>query len=106
MTDKRAIPRQRTFKGGVIAFNNRSSTIDCVVRNLTPGGAMLKVASTVGIPDRFELKADNEFRWCRVKWRRDDHVDERAIFERALLTNCAHFPQTGLAAEGLSPPQR
>ena len=34
---------------------------------------MLKVASTVGVPDRFELRlAHDNFRWCRVKWRRED----------------------------------
>ena len=33
---------------------------------------MLKVASTVGVPDRFELRLDHDnFRWCRVKWRRE-----------------------------------
>jgi hypothetical protein len=73
MSEQRHSSRQRTLKGASIAFNNRSSTIDCVVRNLSPGGAILKVASTVGIPDRFELKLENDnFRWCRVKWRRDD----------------------------------
>ena len=72
MAEKRKAARQRTLKGGVIAFNNRFSTMDCVVRNLTPTGAMLKVGSTVGIPDRFELKLESEdFRWCRVKWRRE-----------------------------------
>ena len=74
MNDKRRAPRPRTLKGGVIAFNDRSSTIDCVVRNFSPGGAMLKVASTVGIPARFELKLDDEFRWCHVKWRRDTSI--------------------------------
>ena len=75
MADKRKTPRQRTFKGGVIAFNNRFSTMDCMVRNLTPTGAMLKVSSSVGIPDRFELRLEHQdFRWCRVKWRRDDTI--------------------------------
>jgi hypothetical protein len=75
MAEKRKIPRQRTLKGAVIAFNNRFSTMDCVVRNLTPIGAMLKVGSTVGIPDRFELKLEHEeFRWCRIKWRRENTV--------------------------------
>jgi hypothetical protein len=73
VTEQRKSPRQRTLKGGVIAFNNRFSTMDCVVRNLTPDGAMLKVVSTVGIPERFELKLEHEnFRWCRVKWRTDN----------------------------------
>jgi hypothetical protein len=75
MAEKRKIPRQRTLKGGVIAFHNRFSTMDCVIRNLTSTGAMLKVGSTLGIPDRFELKLENEeFRWCRVKWRREDTI--------------------------------
>jgi hypothetical protein len=75
MSEQRHISRHRTLKGAVIAFNNRSSTIDCVVRNLSPGGAMLKVSSAVGIPDRFELKLEHEdFRWCQVKWRRENRV--------------------------------
>jgi hypothetical protein len=49
--------------------------MDCVVRNLSASGAMLKVANTVGIPDRFELKLEREnFRWCRVRWRRNDAI--------------------------------
>jgi hypothetical protein len=68
--EKRRIPRQRTLKGGIVAFNDRSSTIDCLVANLTRYGAMLKVSSTAGIPERFELKlAPGQFLWCRVKWR-------------------------------------
>jgi hypothetical protein len=75
VTEKRATPRLRTFKGGVIAFNNRSSTIDCMVRNLTSIGALLNVASTIGIPDRFELKLEHEnFRWCRARWRQEDRM--------------------------------
>jgi hypothetical protein len=47
--------------------------MDCTVRNLTKAGALLKVASTVGIPDHFELKLEHEnFRPCHVVWRRDD----------------------------------
>jgi hypothetical protein len=81
MAEKRKSPRLRTFKGGVIAFNNRFSTMDCMVRNLTPVGAMLKVGSSVGIPDRFELKLEHaDFRWCRVKWRREETIG--IVFEQ------------------------
>lgn len=73
MAEKRKAPRIRTLKGGVIAFNGRFSTMDCLVRNLTPTGAMLKVGTSVGIPERFELKLEHQdFRPCRVKWRRND----------------------------------
>jgi hypothetical protein len=73
MAERRKIPRQRTFKGGTIAFNQRFSSMDCLVRNLTAKGAMLKLASSVGIPDHFELKLEHDkFRTCHVVWRRED----------------------------------
>jgi len=73
MAERRDSPRQRTLKSGTIVFNRRFSSMDCTVRNLTTKGAMLKVGSTVGIPDHFELKLEHEdYRPCRVAWRRED----------------------------------
>lgn len=75
MSERRTTPRLRTYKGGTIAFNNRFSSMDCLVRNLTKRGAQLSVASSVGIPDRFELKLEHEdYRPCRVVWRREDTI--------------------------------
>ena len=71
--DRRRVPRRRSLKCGVIAFDGRFSTADCTVRNLTASGASLRLASTAGIPERFELRMrHHNFRWCRVKWRRVD----------------------------------
>jgi hypothetical protein len=74
MSERRKSPRVRALKGGKIAFNQHRSIIDCVVRNLTRDGAMLKVPSTVGIPERFEFRfeADGGYRPCHVVWRRPD----------------------------------
>jgi hypothetical protein len=73
MSERRETPRQRTFKGGTIAFNGRFSTMDCLVRNLTKSGAQLNLSSTAGVPERFELKLEREdYRPCRVTWRRED----------------------------------
>jgi hypothetical protein len=41
-----------------IIFNNNSSVIDCIVRDLSPQGARLLVGSPIGIPDRFDLRID------------------------------------------------
>lgn len=70
--EKRRVQRTRVLKGARIVFNRRSSTIDCVVRNLTNIGASLHVASTVGIPARFELTFDGgrSSRACNVLWSR------------------------------------
>ncbi len=74
MVERRKTPRSRALKGAKIAFNQHRSVIDCVVRNLTNVGAMLKVPSTVGIPERFDFRFDHEreYRPARVIWRRDD----------------------------------
>lgn len=70
MDEKRKVQRHRTLKAGHIAFN-RAGTIDCRVRNLSPTGACLEVASPLGIPDQFVLvvEADHLSQRCHVIWR-------------------------------------
>ncbi len=70
MEERRKVQRHRTFKAGHIAFN-RAGAIDCSVRNLSPAGACLEVASQIGIPDRFVLLVDvDRLRQpCHVIWR-------------------------------------
>jgi len=71
MVEKRKASRSRTLLGGVIAFNNRASTMDCQVRNLSAGGAKVTLSNTAALPDQFDLKiARNErsFR-ARMIWR-------------------------------------
>ncbi|HTQ82532.1 MAG TPA: PilZ domain-containing protein [Pseudolabrys sp.] len=70
MDEKRRILRQRTLKAGTINFN-RAAGIDCRVRNLSPGGACLEVASQLGIPDDFVLvvESDHLKQPCHVVWR-------------------------------------
>ena len=70
MDERRKIQRHRTFKAGSISFN-RASGIDCRVRNLSPAGACLEVASQLGIPDDFVLLIahDHLREPCHVIWR-------------------------------------
>ena len=52
---------------------NRASGIDCRVRNMSPAGACLEVASQIGIPDDFVLVVgyDKINQPCHVIWRAD-----------------------------------
>ena len=70
MQERRKVPRHRTYKAGSINFN-RASGIDCRVRNLSPAGACLEVASQLGIPDDFVLVVASEHlhQDCHVIWR-------------------------------------
>lgn len=58
--ERRSSPRHRTLKSGKIVINGQSSVFDCRVRNLSENGALLKLPSTVSIPDRFELRVVND----------------------------------------------
>jgi PilZ domain len=70
MEERRRVQRHRTLKAGIINFN-RAAGIDCRVRNLSPIGACLEVASQVGVPDDFMLVMESEqlHKPCRVIWR-------------------------------------
>ncbi len=70
MEERRKIVRHRTLKAGSISFN-RAGGIDCRVRNLSPAGACLEVASQFGVPDDFVLvvESDHLQKPCHVIWR-------------------------------------
>jgi hypothetical protein len=55
LQDKRSSMRRRMLKAGRISFNQGGSTIDCLLRNISRTGALLKVTTPLGIPDRFDL---------------------------------------------------
>jgi len=70
MDERRKVQRHRTLKAGSISLNS-SSGVDCRVRNLSPAGACLEVASQVGIPNEFVLVVDVDHvkMPCHVIWR-------------------------------------
>lgn len=70
MEERRKVHRRRTLKAGSISFN-RAAGIDCRVRNLSPAGACLEVASQLGIPDEFTLVIEHDrlHQACHVIWR-------------------------------------
>jgi PilZ domain len=70
MQERRQVPRHLTLKAGSITFN-RDGGVDCRVRNLSPAGACLEVASQLGIPDEFVLvvEIDHVKASCHLIWR-------------------------------------
>lgn len=70
MNDKRDTQRQNVMKAGTILFGG--SGIDCLVRNMSVGGANLEVESQIGIPGSFDLviEAEHSNHHCHVVWRK------------------------------------
>jgi hypothetical protein len=74
MEERRGTPRQRVFKAGSIEFDG--SDIDCTIRNISPAGAALDVASPVGIPHEVTLNVlTRKMRQhCYIIWRKERQV--------------------------------
>jgi hypothetical protein len=58
--ERRDSPRQKSFLQGRVIFNQRRSSIDCVVRELSDNGARLKFATPPAVPEVFELHVPNK----------------------------------------------
>ena len=75
MQDRRRSTRRRSYIGGQIAFNQRSSLMDCLVRNISGGGAKLVFTNTVTVPQEFDLSMQNARTYrAKVIWRRADEA--------------------------------
>lgn len=70
MQDRR-FPRSRAFLGAKIIFNDGHSSFDCIVREMSEGGAQIKVENALAVPERFNLTlSDGRSFGCEIRWRR------------------------------------
>lgn len=76
MAEPRKRQRVRTMLGAQIIFNNRNSTIDCQVRNMTDDGAKIIVDSQLTFPQRFEFHVPQKGRTFQAKviWRQENET--------------------------------
>ena len=89
MRDNRTAPRLRSLLKGRITYNNRLSTIDCVVRDISATGARLALTHQNVLPDKFELYVPlkEQTYSVEVRWRADEDMGVR------FLTGLEPIPQ-------------
>ena len=65
------IPRNRVYYGGMVAFNARNSTLDCVVRNFSQRGAKIEFENSAMLPDRVDFEIERRSLSClaHLVWR-------------------------------------
>ncbi len=75
MIEKRTAPRHKVLKHGTLAFTGGGG-VDCMVRNISSGGARLDVANPFGLPQSFTLviQADQFRRPCHPVWCSDTRI--------------------------------
>ncbi|KMO34423.1 pilus assembly protein PilZ [Methylobacterium tarhaniae] len=76
MSELRRETRLRTFLKGRIIFNNGNSSMDCLVRDLSPSGARLMLSQTATLPDGFDLliPAKDRSHKATLRWRKADSI--------------------------------
>ncbi len=76
MEEHRSVLRNKTFLKGIILFNNRKSSADCLIRDLTEHGARLMFSSTIITPDVIELQIPNKDQIlpAHIRWRKGDEA--------------------------------
>ncbi|MFZ5737808.1 MAG: PilZ domain-containing protein [Pseudomonadota bacterium] len=74
MVDRRSTCRQRVYYGGRLAFHERTSTFDCIVRNYSEGGAKIELGNPAAVPDTVELLIARQgvAYFGRIVWRREN----------------------------------
>jgi hypothetical protein len=76
MGERRTGSRKRSFLQGRIFFNNRRSSVDCLVRDISDTGAKLKFSESIVVPEAMELYLPHkeEIHRARVQWRVGDEM--------------------------------
>lgn len=79
-SNRRRSARQGRLLGGKIAYNNNSCVMNCVVLNMSDGGAKLRPADIVHCPGAFTLRLPGQSPHdCEVVWRKQDVIGVRFI---------------------------
>jgi hypothetical protein len=76
MKERRSVSRQKSFLQGRIFFNNRRTSVDCLIREFSERGARLKFSGMIVTPDVVELYIPNKEESYRAKviWRNADEL--------------------------------
>jgi hypothetical protein len=74
--ERRVVTRTRISRNAKIILLQRNQVIFSTVANITNGGACLKLATTSGLPESFDLTFEHgrTRRSCRVTWRTADKL--------------------------------
>ncbi len=77
-SDKRRFVRVRpsglVASRGAVVIDPRSPAVDCVVLDLSAGGACVHVSGQAAIPDRITFIHSGTKKACRVVWRKGRRV--------------------------------
>jgi hypothetical protein len=74
IADRRRAPRLRCLLSGMIVHDDGTSTMDCLVRNISAWGARIAVGDAFRLPEDFNLVVPHHAQThrARIIWRKGD----------------------------------
>jgi hypothetical protein len=86
MLDRRQTVRDKVFLGGVAEINERGSTMDCIVRNVSEAGACVEIDQSAKLPEEINLNIPRKGRsfLARLIWR---HANRVGLAFRTMVTD-------------------
>jgi hypothetical protein len=74
--ERRRRARQKSFLRGCIYFNNRGSSVECLIRDMSQYGARILISGSINIPDVVDLYIPQKGRTlrARVEWRQEEEI--------------------------------
>ena len=76
MIERRQSTRSRVIYGGVVGYNRRQTTVECVIRDFSDTGAHIEFTDPAVLPDIVDLLVAKKNRafTARVAWRQSNRV--------------------------------
>ena len=98
MSERRSGTRQKSFLRGRIYFNNRRSSVDCLIRDISAEGARLVFSDAITVPDIVDIYIPQKEQTLRahVHWR---HGQELGV---TFAATAAAAPEQLPAADDLA----
>ena len=81
--NSRLHPRRRVLKAGKIVFSNLGASIDVTIRDMSDGGARLRVPPNIALPKLFNLLvvSDGMLFPAEIRWHRGGSVGIKFVGE-------------------------
>ena len=77
---RRTYPRMRTLKSGQIIYNNANCIADCLILNMSDGGAALQASDVIDLPTQITLKEKQGKSYkCEVCWQHGKKLGVRFV---------------------------
>lgn len=76
-------PRHRVLKAGKIVFSNLGASIDVTIKDMSTGGARVRVPPNIAIPKMFNLLvvSDGVLFPAELRWHRGESVGMKFVGE-------------------------